>query len=432
MEFVSNVYDEDNHQVIQCNIRDITDRKRAEEERTLLLASAQAARAEADAANAMKDEFLTTLSHELRTPLTSILGWSHLLTVHDLDKQETARAIEIIARNTRVQRRLIDDLLDVSRIITGKLCLDVRAVKLAPLIKAVVDDLRPTSDARGITLLVTLDSDIPDIPGDSDRLQQVIWNLLSNAIKFTPRSGNIQVLLERGTSDAVITINDTGKGMAPEILPYVFDRFRQADASNTRTSGGLGLGLSIVRQLVELHRGTVTAESPGEDQGSSVRVTLPLTTSEESNSIPKVNLKEGRDDRAETLPLVGLCILVVDDEPDSCEFISTVLTTSGAEVVSVSSASQALYEIKQQRFDLLFSDIGMPEMNGYDLIKQVRQLPESRGGKTPAAALTAYAGRADRTRVLAAGYEKHIPKPVEPAELIRVATFLSGRHNSIV
>jgi PAS domain S-box-containing protein len=272
VEFVSNVYEEDIHQVIQCNIRDITDRKRAEKERTLLLAAAQSARAEADLANSVKDEFLATLSHELRTPLTSILGWSHLLTSGKLDKQQTARAIETIARNAQAERRLIDELLDM----TGKLCLDLRAVKLAPLIQAVVDDVRPAADARSINLEAAFNSDIGPILGDPDRLQQIVWNLLTNAIKFTPKGGDVHVRLERNDSHALITVNDSGQGIASELLPHVFERFRQADSSNTRSSGGLGLGLSIVRQLVELHRGMVTAESSGENAGTTFRVMLPL------------------------------------------------------------------------------------------------------------------------------------------------------------
>ena len=427
VEFVSNVYEEDSHQVIQCNIRDITDRKRAEEERGLLLAAAQSARAEADSANNLKDEFLATLSHELRTPLTSILGWSHLLTNANLDRQETARAIETIARNARVQRRLIDDLLDISRIITGKLCLNVRAVKLAPLIEAVVDDVRPTADARRINLKASLDSDIGPISGDPDRLQQIVWNLLTNAIKFTPKGGNVEARLERNPSHALITINDTGQGIVPELLPHVFDRFRQADASNTRSNGGLGLGLSIVRQLVELHRGTVTAESPGDGAGTTIRVILPLTrVHDEPNSIEKTSGLNSRATGQHSLN--GLRVLVVDNEPDSRELVAGVLTKCGAEVVSVGSALEALEQMERQRFELLISDIGMPEMNGYDLIRRVRELPEDRGGGTPAAALTAYAGIDDRGRVLAAGYEMHIPKPIEPAELISVAAFFAQRH----
>jgi len=433
VEFVSNVYEEDGHQVIQCNIRDITDRKRAEKERTLLLAAAQSARAEADSANDVKDKFLATLSHELRTPLTSILGWSHLLTDGKLDKQQTARAIETIARNARAQGRLIDELLDISRILTGKLSLDLRAVKLAPLIQAVVDDLRPAANARSINLKVAFNSEIGPILGDSDRLQQIVRNLLTNAIKFTPKGGDVQVRLERNDSHALITVNDSGQGIVPELLPHVFERFRQADSSNTRSNGGLGLGLSIVRQLVELHRGTVTAESSGKNAGSTFRVMLPLPS---LHRVPDVAEKtDPRNERNSPITpqhsLSGLLVLVVDDERDTRELVGMMLMTCGAEVVSVGSATEALDQMERQRFDLLISDIGMPEMNGYDLIATVRQLAEEQGGRTPAVALTAYAGIDDRKRALAAGYEMHIPKPFVTAELIRAAIFLTERHSGL-
>lgn len=429
VEFVSNVYEEDSHQVIQCNIRDITDRKRAEKERTVLLAAAQSARAEADSANGVKDEFLAILSHELRTPLTSILGWSHLLTAGKLDKQETARAIETIARNARAQGRLIDELLDISRIMTGKLCLDLRAVKLAPLIQAVVDDVRPAADARSINLKAAFNSDIGPILGDPDRLQQIVWNLLANAIKFTPKGGDVHVRLERNDSHALITVNDSGQGIATELLPHVFERFRQADSSNTRSNGGLGLGLSIVRQLVELHRGTVTAESSGENTGTTFRVMLPLPSLHQvPHAAEKTDPKNERNSPTTGQhPLSGRCVLVVDDERDTRELVAAVLTTCGAEVVSVGSATEALDQMERQRFDLLISDIGMPEMNGYDLISRIRQLGEEHGGRTPAMALTAYAGIDDRKRALAAGYEMHIPKPFAAAELISAATFLAER-----
>jgi PAS domain S-box-containing protein len=431
VEFVSNVYEEDTHQVIQCNIRDITDRKRAEKERTLLLAAAQSARAEADSANGVKDAFLATLSHELRTPLTSILGWSHLLTDGKLDKQQTARAIETIARNAQAQGRLIDELLDISRIMTGKLCLDLRAVKLAPLIQAVVDDVRPTADARSINLKATFNSDVGPILGDSDRLQQIVWNLLTNAIKFTPKGGDVQVRLERNTSHVLITINDSGRGIVPELLPHIFERFRQADSSNTRSNGGLGLGLSIVRQLVELHRGTVKAQSSGENAGTTFTVMLPLPSIlEVPNAAEKTEPKNERNSPTRTQPsLSGLWVLVVDDERDTRELVAAVLKTCGAEVVSVGSAAEALDRMERQRFDLLISDIGMPEMNGYDLISRIRQLGEEDGGRTPAVALTSYAGIEDQKRALAAGYEMHIPKPFVAAELINAAIFLAERHS---
>ena len=429
VEFVSNVYEEDSRQVIQCNIRDITDRKRAEKERTLLLAAAQSARAEADSANDVKDEFLATLSHELRTPLTSILGWSQLLTDGKLDKQQTARAIETIARNARAQGRLIDELLDISRIITGKLCLDLRAVRLAPLIQAVIEDERPTAEAKSISLTAVLNSDIGPFLGDADRLRQIVRNLLANAIKFTPDGGNVQVVLKRNDSHIGITVNDTGQGIAPELLPHVFDRFRQADSTNTRSNGGLGLGLSIVRQLVELHRGTVTAESSGRNAGTTFRVILPLPSLHEvPNATEKTGPKNERNSPiAAQDPLSGLRVLVVDDEHDTRELVAAVLTTCGAEVVSVGLATEALEQMERQRFDLLISDIGMPEMNGYDLIGRIRQLGDEHGGRTPAVALTAYAGIKDRKRALAAGYEMHIPKPFVAAELISAAIFLTER-----
>jgi signal transduction histidine kinase/ActR/RegA family two-component response regulator len=433
VEFVSNVYQEDIHQVIQCNIRDITYRKRAEKERTLLLAAAQAARIEADSANGVKDEFLATLSHELRTPLTSILGWSHLLTGGKLDKQQTAHAIETIARNARAQERLIDELLDISRITTGKLCLDLRAVKLAPLIQAVVDDVRLAADARSINLEAAFESDVGPILGDPDRLQQIVWNLLTNAIKFTPKGGDVQVRLERNDSHALITVNDSGQGIATELLPHVFERFRQADSSNTRSNGGLGLGLSIVRQLVELHRGTVTAESSGENAGTTFRVMLPVPSlSEVPNAAKKTEPKnEQNSPTTAQHSLSGLRVLVVDDEGDTRELVAAVLTTCGAEVVSVSSATEALDQMERQRFNLLISDIGMPEMNGYDLIGRIRQLGEDHGGRTPAVALTSYAGIDDRKRALAAGYGMHIPKPFVAAELISAAIFLTERHSGL-
>jgi PAS domain S-box-containing protein len=429
VEFVSNVYEEDSHQVIQCNIRDITDRKRAEKERTLLLAAAQSARAEADSANEVKDEFLAILSHELRTPLTSILGWSHLLTDGKLDKQQTARAIETIGRNAQAQGRLIDELLDISRIMTGKLRLVLRAVKLAPLIQAVVDDVRPAADARGINLKAAFNSNIGPILGDPDRLQQIVWNVLANAIKFTPKGGDVHVRLGRNGSHALITITDSGRGIATELLPHVFERFRQADSSNTRSNGGLGLGLSIVRELVELHRGTVTAESSGENAGTTFRVMLPLPSLPEiPNAAEKI---ERNNPTTAQHSLSGQRVLVVDDERDTRELVAAVLTTCGAEVVSVGSATEALDHMERQRFDLLISDIGMPEMNGYDLISRIRQLAEVHGGRTPALALTAYAGIDDRKRALAAGYEMHIPKPFVASELISAAIFLTKRHSGL-
>ena len=427
VEFVSNVYDEGSHRVIQCNIRDITDRKRAEEERKLLLESAQAARAEADVANSIKDEFLATLSHELRTPLTSILGWSHLLDNGKLDEEAAKRAVETIVRNAEAQKLLIDELLDISRIIIGKLRLDVGPVQLAPMLESIVDGMRPAADARNIQLRTALDQSLDPIFGDPDRLQQVFWNLLSNAIKFTSQGGKVLVRLERADSNLEITISDTGQGIARELLPYVFDRFRQSDSSSSRTHGGLGLGLAIVRQLVELHGGTVSAESPGEGEGSTFKVRLPVRSvrqepDDRANSVVKI------PDEVSTKPvpsLDGMNVLVVDDDWDSRELVTVVLKASGAEVVSVTSAIEALRELALRRFDVLLSDIGMAEMDGYALISQIRQLPAERGGKIPAAALTAYAGIENQRRALSAGYQVHISKPIGPSELITAVARLA-------
>jgi PAS domain S-box-containing protein len=430
VEFVSNVYEEDSKQVIQCNIRDITERKRAEDERQRLLESAQAARAEADIANEIKDEFLALLSHELRTPLTSILGWSQMLTDVNLEDEASKRALEIIVRNARAQRQLIDDLLDISRIITGKLRLEVRPVELAPIIEAVVDSVRPAADARNIHLQIAFDPRTSPISGDPDRLQQIIWNLLTNAIKFTPKGGRVQVWFERIESHIEITIKDTGQGIAPELLPHVFDRFRQSDSSSTRRQGGLGLGLSIVRQLVELHGGTVTAESPGTGEGTTFKVIFPLmSVHHELRDIEMTRPPIASHTRTDRQPsLNDLRVLVVDDEPDARELVAAVLTGRGAEVVAVGSGDAALEEMGRQLFDVLVSDIGMPQMDGYTLIEKVRQLPADRGGRIPAAALTAYAGVEDRMRVLSAGYQMHIPKPVEPAELATVVGSIALRY----
>jgi PAS domain S-box-containing protein len=432
VEFVSNVYAEGDRQVIQCNIRDITDRKRAEEERRLLLESAQKARAEADTANTIKDEFLAVVSHELRTPLTSILGWSEMLIDGNLDEQASKSALETIVRSARAQRQLIDDLLDISRISTGKLRLDVRPVELAPLIGDIVDSARPAAEARSIHLQTAIDSVKCPVSGDPARLQQVIWNLLTNAIKFTPKGGRVEVRLERVESHVEITVSDTGQGIAPEFLFHVFERFRQSDSSTTRRHGGLGLGLAIVRQLVEMHGGVVTVESPGEGAGTTVKVILPLlSVHQEQRAVETTgNMLVSKTPAGRQPSLDGLRVLVVEDEPDSRELIEMVLKKRGARVVSVSSAVEALAEMERRQFDVLVSDIGMPVMDGYALISRIRQLSEERGGRIPAAALTAYAGIEDREHALSAGYQIHLPKPVEPAELTAVVANLAGRYTA--
>ena len=408
---------------------DITERKRVEEERERLLREAQEA-------NRLKDEFLATLSHELRTPLTAILGWSRMLQTTDFNEGAARRALETIERNARTQTQLIDDLLDVSRIITGKLRLDVRAVDLPAVVTAAADTLRPAADAKGISLQLLLDPSAGPISGDPDRLQQVVWNLVSNAIKFTPKGGRVRVRLERAGSHAEIIVADTGAGIAPEFLPHVFDRFRQADQTTTRTHGGLGLGLAIVRQLVELHGGTVHVESRGEGHGATFTVSLPLlpvraemgAAEAEQRVHPTAHTGAAVDCPPE---LNDLHVLVVDDEPDTRDLIAAVLANCGARVTQAGSASEALDLFGRERFDVLVSDIGMPAEDGYSFIRKVRALTPEQGGRTPAAALTAYAREEDRIRALMAGYQMHVPKPVGPNELAAVVANLAGRTEAV-
>ncbi|HEX8424124.1 MAG TPA: ATP-binding protein, partial [Pyrinomonadaceae bacterium] len=399
--------------------------KRAQEERALLLA-------EAEAANRTKDEFLATMSHELRTPMTAILGWAQLLRSNTLKESDFAHALEIVERNARAQTKLIDDLLDISRIITGKLRLDVRVVDLAAVIEAVVDSLRPTAEVRSIRLQPLIDPQAGPVSGDTDRLQQVVWNLVSNAIKFTPKGGRVQVMLARVNSQVEITVSDTGKGISAEFLPHVFDRFRQADGSTTRMQGGLGLGLSIVRQLVELHGGTVNVESDGEGQGATFIVQLPsmVTRMDDADVAGRRRHPAAVGDASlfDCPPsLAGLVVLVVDDEADTRGLLRKVLEGCGSEVITATSAEEALAAVKRARPDVLISDIGMPEEDGYELIGKMRALETGTGDRIPAIALTAYARVEDRVRALTAGFQVHVPKPVEPAELVAVVASLTGR-----
>jgi signal transduction histidine kinase len=396
---------------------------RAAEERERLLLSEQAARSEAETASRLKDEFLATVSHELRTPLTAVLGWIHILRAGKLDDESATHALEIIERNARSQNQLIEDLLDVSRIITGKLRLDVRPVDPGAIIEAAIEAVLPAAEAKEIRLQKVLDTRVSSISGDSARLQQVIWNLLSNAIKFTPRGGNVQVRLERVNSHIEISVSDSGEGIKKEFLPFVFDRFRQADGTSARRFGGLGLGLSIVRHLVELHGGTVQATSSGDGAGAMFTVRLPLlaiyqreTDSERvhptaSDTHPSIEYPDN---------LAGLKVLVVDDEADTLELIKVLLGQCGAAVTTASSAAEALRQLERERPDVIISDIGMPIEDGFDFIRKVRQLPPEKGGKIPAVALTAYARAEDRLRVLRSGYQMHVSKPVELAELVTV------------
>jgi PAS domain S-box-containing protein len=409
---------------------DITDRKQIESEREWLLKSEQESRQQAEQANRLKDEFLATLSHELRTPLNAILGWAQVLQNRSIGENEVEKALTTIERNARSQSQLIDDILDVSRIITGKLRLNVRAVDLPEVIMAAIDAARPAAEAKNIRLQTLLDPQAGLISGDADRLQQVVWNLLSNAIKFTPKDGHVQVRLERINSHVDIVVSDTGIGIESGFLPYVFERFRQSDASTTRRHGGLGLGLAIVRQLVELHGGSVSVSSEGEGKGSTFNVNLPLlpVRIEPENEIasvqPMVRTKETNEYPPE---LSGLRVLVVEDEADSRDLLKLVLGSCGAEVSVSSSAAEAFELIKGGRFDVIVSDIGMPEEDGYSLISKIRDLPNEQGGNVPAVALTAYARTQDRVRAIRSGFQMHIAKPVEPSELIAVVVNLAGR-----
>jgi len=430
-------------------VEDITERKQAEEARASFIRE-QEARRQAEAANRMKDEFLATLSHELRTPLNSMLGWAKLLRSRKFDEKTTARALETIERNAKMQAQLIEDILDVSRIIRGKLHLNLRPVNLVRIIESAMDGVRPSAEAKGIDLSFVISANEPSnvgkrqkavksaeagkpensknqhpkflVAGDSDRLHQIVFNLLTNAIKFTPEAGKVEVQLKRDRTYAQVTVTDTGLGISREFLPYIFDRFRQADSTTTRSHGGLGLGLAIVRHLVELHQGLVHADSPGEGLGATFTIKLPLanqsskTSDLESQPIPGA---------IATIPrLEKLQILVVDDDADTLDYLLTVLEQYGAKVTAVSSAREAMSAIQRFKPDVLVSDIGMPEEDGYGLIRKIRALEAEQGGRIPALALTAYARGEERLRAISAGFQMHMAKPVEPVELISVVAKL--------
>lgn len=383
----------------------------------------------AEDASSLKDEFLATVSHELRTPLMAVLGWTHLLRTNNLDDAGKQRALETIERNARSQQQLIEDLLDVSRIISGKLRLDVRAVTPSTFIAAAVESVRPAADAKEISLEVIGDADVSSISGDAGRLQQVVWNLLSNAIKFTPHGGQVELRCVRSGSNVEISIKDSGQGISPDFLPYVFERFRQADMKTTRVHGGLGLGLAIVRQLVELHGGTVEVASEGEGKGATFVVKLPVLPVYQNippaDFMSQVKGKNSEEEWADEL--AGLKVLVVDDEPDTCELLRSLLSRCGAEVTAANSAEEAFRLFKLEHPDVMVSDIGMPREDGYQLMRKVRALPADKGGKVPAVALTAYARAEDRLRALRAGYQMHVSKPVELAELVAIVASLGNR-----
>lgn len=433
--------------------RDITERKRLEEEREQLLAREQAARKEAEQAHTlsgellrreraareqaeeasrMKDEFLATVSHELRTPLNAILGWSGILRRKADDTESIAQASETIERNARLQAQLIEDLLDISRIVTGRMRLDVQPVELPVVIQAALDAVRPAADAKNIRLQTVLDPRAGPVSGDPGRLQQVLWNLLSNAVKFTPKGGRVQIHLERINSHVAITVSDTGPGISPDFLPYVFDRFRQADSSFTRLHQGLGLGLAIVRQLVELHGGSVEAHSAGHGYGATFTVRLPISIKQEVARYSSVRL-EAKEPAVLPSPLEypprleGLRLLVVDDDPDARALLTAILNKCGAEVKAAPSAAEGLERLRQWKPDVLISDVEMPYEDGYSLIEKVRALADEEGGFTPAIALTAHVRAEDRLRALSSGFDAHVSKPMEPEELVTVIASLARR-----
>jgi PAS domain S-box-containing protein len=413
---------------------DITDRRRAQREiqereaelsklvaeRDYFLASERSARSEAERLSHLKDEFLATLSHELRTPLNAILGWTTLLQQKPLPPNEVKRGLQTIERNVRIQTEIINDLLDMSRIISGKLHLEVQSLLLQEVIQNAVEAVRQSAEAKRIRIHSLLDTRIGRARGDPNRLQQVVWNLLSNAIKFTPQGGRVQVILERVNSHAEISVIDNGIGISPEFLPFVFERFRQADPSLTRKFGGLGIGLSLVKNLVELHGGSVRVKSPGEGKGTTFSVALPIAhvDADESRRASQQTLRSGPVDDAELPRLDNVRILIVDDESDGREVIARLLQGRGAEAHCAASAASALELLGRERFDLLLSDIGMPDMDGFELIRRVRALDQPRESPLPAIAITAYARPEDRQRSLLAGFHMHLSKPIDARELV--------------
>ena len=400
----------------------IVERRRVEHEREALLRREQVLRVEAEELSRLKDEFLATMSHELRTPLNAIFGWITLLRGRRLDGPTVERALETIERNARAQKRLIEDLLDVSRVVTGKVTLELSVVDPKRIIEASIETMLPAAQAKGIVLVPTLDPGVGVLRGDSARLQQIVCNLLSNAIKFTPLGGRVEIRLSGRGSEAEIAVCDNGQGIKPQFLPYVFDRFRQEDGSISRRHGGLGLGLAIVRHLTELHGGTVTAESEGEGRGATFTIRVPIR---------RATATAGPDTAAAAAPqsgrLAGLHVLVVDDDPAAREVIARILQGLGARVSLAACGPAALTLLFEHKPDVLVADLGMPEMDGFALIEQIRALDPHLGGRVPAVAVTAYASMQDRLRALRAGYQNHIAKPVEPEELAVVITSLAGQ-----
>jgi len=404
---------------------DVTGRKLAEQhaeaaehDRAELLEAERAARAQAERASLLMDQFLATVSHELRTPLTAILGWAQMLRSGALSPEKHERALETVERNAHMQAQLVEDLLDVSRILTGKLAIDLKPTDLAAVIAAAVDTVRPSAQDKGVRLDVEIDAAATTVYGDSARLQQVVWNLLSNAVKFTPSGGNVSLRVTRDRDMFDIVISDTGVGIPREFLPHVFERFRQADPGSARRRGGLGLGLSIVSYVVDAHGGTVRADSAGEGQGSTFTVRLPTARTRP--------LRTPAQPPTSSVSLSGMKVLLVEDEEDTREYVRNLLEQCAANVTVAASAADAMKCLEHECPDLLLSDIGMPDEDGYSLIRRVRALPGECGGRVPAVALTAYARSEDRTRAMLAGFQNHVPKPIVPNELLAVLASFRG------
>ena len=390
-----------------------------------LYAAERSAREAADSANRMKDEFLSTVSHELRTPLNAMLGWTRMLRSGELDEAKRARGLEVIERNAVAQAQLIEDLLDVSRIISGKLLLNIGLVDLRAVIDAAIDSVKPAMEAKQLRLQATVDPTLAPIPADPHRIQQVVWNLLSNAIKFTPKQGTIKLELSRGDARVELTVTDSGPGISREFLPHIFERFRQADSSITRTHGGLGLGLAICRHIVELHGGTINAESRGGGQGATFTVDLPVAPpSLPGEAVAAIGPAPSGPQLEFPAELCGLKVLIVEDEQDARDLLAAVIEKGKGRAITVGTVAEALAALQRESPDVLLSDIGLPDEDGYELIRKIRALDPARGGRIPAAALTAYARAEDRRKALVAGYQTHVPKPVEPAELLAVIASL--------
>jgi PAS domain S-box-containing protein len=408
-------------------IGQFTQRRRAEEEATKLLERESVARADAERANRLKDEFLATLSHELRTPLNAVIGWSRMLSSDRLDRESAKHALEVIERNAWAQKQMIEDILDVSRVITGKLQLNLSPTNLVKVIEAALDAVRPAMEAKEIQVETDIDPNLRMISGDADRLQQVVWNVLSNAAKFTPNGGHIEVCARQTATHVLISVTDSGPGIDPDFLPHVFERFRQADGSTTRTHGGLGIGLAISRHLVEFHGGTIAVENRTDADGAIFIIRLPLPTGVLSKETLATAAATFEADRLEKVDLEGLHILVVDDETDTLDLITVELAQHGAKVTGTTNGEDALKALERGGVDVLVSDIGMPHLDGYELIRRVREFEEGKKKRIPAIALTAYVRVQDRMQAIMSGFSTHVAKPLEAYELVTVIANLTGR-----